>query len=263
MITSRQNPKITHFRALMRDRKARLEHGQFAVEGEKLFDEAVSCGLTPQNILITEKFSQKNANICEKAANLCNIDIISTDLAEYISDTKSPQGVFFSLELLDKFSKLSTLIYSTKNSTKIIALDGVQDPGNVGAVIRSCDAFGVSALLLSDNCADIHAPKVIRSAMGSAFRLPVHRGNLAEMLAELKQNGFAVIGAALNERAEKLGSFEFPEKSIAVIGGEGGGISAEVLALCDKQLYIPIKNAQSLNAAVAAGIIIYEQQKEK
>ncbi|MCL2697731.1 MAG: RNA methyltransferase [Oscillospiraceae bacterium] len=268
IITSRQNPQVAHFRALMRDRKARLESGLFAVEGEKLFHEAVASGLKPEQILLTEKFSQKNDNFCKKAANLCNIDIISDDLAEYISDTKSPQGVFFSLPLLDKFSKLSTLINSTGTSRasasqttaarfRVIALDEVQTPGNVGAIIRSCDAFGVDALLLSESCADIHSPKVIRSAMGSAFRLPVYRGGLVE----LKTLGFTVIGAALSDKAEKLTDFSFPEKSVVVIGSEGAGISAQVLALCDSEIYIPIKNAESLNAAVAASIIIYEMRK--
>jgi len=143
-------------------------------------------------------------------------------------------------------------------STRIIALDNLQDPGNVGAIIRSCDAFAVDALLLSENCADINSPKVIRSAMGSAFRLPVCRGGLVESLRELKEKGFTVIGADLNDSAEKLGSFAFPEKCVVVIGGEGAGISAEVMNICDRQVYIPIKNAESLNAAVAAGIIIYE-----
>ncbi|MDR2532677.1 MAG: RNA methyltransferase [Oscillospiraceae bacterium] len=254
VITSRQNPKITLFRALIRDRKARIEAGLFVAEGEKLFHEALSSDLKPENILITEKFSQKNDNFCQKAANLCNIDIISDDLAEYISDTKSPQGVFFTLALLDKFSK-STTIY---NSTSIIALAGVQDPGNVGAIIRSCDAFGVSALMLSEDCADLHSPKVIRSAMGSAFRLPVCRGELTTLIPSLKEQGFVIVGAVLNENAGKLGDFEFPEKCLVVIGGEGAGINAEVINICDKQVYIPIKNAESLNAAVAASVIIYE-----
>jgi len=243
----------------MRERKARLETGLFAVEGEKLFHEALSCGLKPHEILITEKFAAKNADFCKKAENLCNIDIISADLGEYISDTKSPQGVFFTLPLLDKFSKSGTIY----NSVHIIALDNLQDPGNVGAIIRSCDAFGVCALLLSENCADINASKVIRSAMGSAFRLPMYRGALTETLCELKEKGFTVIGATLSENAEKLQSFAFPAKCVVVIGSEAQGISAEVRALCDFEVYIPIKNAESLNAAVAASVIIYELQKEK
>jgi TrmH family RNA methyltransferase len=259
IITSRQNPKVALFRALMRGRKARLESGLFAAEGEKLFHEAVASGLKPENIIVTEKYSLKHENICQKAANLCNIDIINDDLAEYISDTKSPQGLFFTLPLLDKSSNMSTILYSTgeaaRTTCRVIALDGVRDPGNVGAVIRSCDAFGMDALLLSEDCADINSPKVIRSAMGSAFRLPVYRG---VQLSELKAQGFTVVGAALNKGAEKLESFSFPGKCAVVIGGEGGGISTEVLNICDKQVYIPIRNAESLNAAVAASIIIYE-----
>jgi len=258
IITSRQNSKVSQFRALMRDRKARSEAGLFAVEGEKLFHEAVASGFVPEQILVTKK----NANFCKNAENLCNIDIISDEIAEYISDTKSPQGVFFSLPLLDKFSNMSTILYSTgrtepqaaQANCRVVALDGVQNPGNIGAIIRSCDAFGINALLLSEACADVHSPKVIRSAMGSAFRLPIYRGKIAN----LKDKGFTIIGAALGEGAEELGSFKFPEKCAVIIGSEGAGICPEVLKICDKKLYIPIKNAESLNAAVAASIIIYE-----
>jgi TrmH family RNA methyltransferase len=93
--------------------------------------------------------------------------------------------------------------------------------------------------------------------MGSAFRLPVHRGGLAESLSELKTQGFSVIGANLNQNAESLHGFAFPGKCAVVIGGEGAGLSPQVQDLCDAQVYIPIKNAESLNAAVAASVIIY------
>lgn len=261
IITSRKNPKISRFRALMREKKARDESGIFAAEGEKLFYEAVNSGLMPKEILITEKFSENNSKFCEFAAKLCNTDIISTDLAEYISDTRSPQGVFFTLALLDKSVNLTTIYNMPRVISRIIALDGVQDPGNVGAIIRSCDAFGVDGFILSEACADIHSPKVIRSATGSAFRLPVCRGDLTEILPELKSRGFTIIGAVLNENAKELGSFSFPEKTAVVIGNEGAGISKEVQKLCAEEIYIPVKNAESLNAAVAASIIIYQLQK--
>ncbi|MCL1823247.1 MAG: RNA methyltransferase [Oscillospiraceae bacterium] len=264
IITSRQNPKIARFRALMNNRKARLDSGEFAVEGGKLFHEAVNSGLKPLHLLISEKFSEKNNNFCKTASNLCNIDIISTDLAEYISDTKSPQGVFFTLSvksLLDKFSKLTTIINDTANKSRLIILDGVQDPGNVGAIIRSCDAFGIAGLILSETCADITSPKVIRSAMGSVFRLPVVREDLTQIITLLKEKGYMVAGADLNENAKNLKDFAFPGKCAVVIGSEGAGISGEVKSLCDDLIYIPIQNAESLNAAVAASVIIYELQK--
>ena len=253
VITSRQNPKAALMRSLMHSRKTRQEAGLFAVEGEKLFREAVSSGLKPENLMLTENYYKSNAKFSEYAAGLCNIDIICDVLAEYISDTRSPQGVFFTLRLLDKSENIATIY----NSPRIIALDNLQDPGNVGAIIRSADAFGIDALMLSGNCADIHSPKVIRSAMGSAFRLPMFVG----ALTELKDKGYVIIGAAIAEDAEPLGSFGFPEKCAVVIGSEGAGLSTEARALCDRQVYIPIRNAESLNAAVAAAIIIYEMEK--
>ncbi|MCL2018746.1 MAG: RNA methyltransferase [Oscillospiraceae bacterium] len=259
MITSRQNPKIALLRSLSRSKKARGEAGVFAVEGEKLFFEAVLSGLEPQNLLITEKFSQKNDNFRKKAENLCNIDIISDDLAEYISDTKTPSGVFFTLPLLDKTLNMNTMY--NEGVYSFVALDAVQDPGNVGAIIRSCDAFGIDSLFLSGGCADINSPKLIRSAMGSVFRLPVYRCELSPLILRLKEKGFCIIGADCGgERCLSADEFKFPQKSLVIIGSEGGGISPEIIKLCTERIYIPVKNVESLNAAVAASIIIYKMQ---
>ncbi|MCL2109781.1 MAG: RNA methyltransferase [Oscillospiraceae bacterium] len=260
IIISRQNPKVALFRNLLQSKKARDGAGLFVAEGEKLFFEAVNSALSPKEILITEKFSKNNSKFHEFAINLCNIDIISDDLAHYISDTKTPQGVFFTLALLDKSVNMTTIYNS---GSRIVALDNVQDPGNVGAIIRNCDAFGVDAVLLGDTCADIHAPKVVRSAMGSAFRLPIHRADLPEQLLQLKQHGFAIIGAALSEAAKDLASFKFPQKSAVIIGSEGAGISGGVAEICDEKIYIPVKNVESLNAAVAAGIILFVMEERR
>jgi TrmH family RNA methyltransferase len=251
ILTSRQNPKITLLRNLMKSKKSRLEAGIFAAEGEKLFYEATASGLKPDNILITENIYKNNSKFYEYAANLCNINIISEEIAEYISNTKSPQGIFFTLKLLDKSENIDTI------GNSVIVLDGLQDPGNAGTIIRSADAFGIDGLVLTENCVDINSPKVIRSAMGSAFRLPIYKSKIEQ----LKDKGFILIGATLSKKAEKLCDFTFPEKHAVIIGNEGSGISTEILNLCDKEIYVPIKNAESLNAATAASIIMYEMQK--
>jgi TrmH family RNA methyltransferase len=145
-----------------------------------------------------------------------------------------------------------------------VIFDGVQDPGNAGAIIRSCEAFGFDCAIFSNDSADVYNPKVVRASAGSAFRLPELRGNLCELIPKLKQvggdccAGFTVYAAALDENATPLRNIEKTEKIAVVIGNEGRGVSDEIAALCDRKLYIPIRGAESLNASVAAGIICYE-----
>lgn len=143
---------------------------------------------------------------------------------------------------------------------KFLALDHLQDPGNLGTIIRTADAFGADGILLSEGCADCYSPKVLRSTMGSVFRLPIWTvPDLAQTLKELHQAGFSTFGAALDETAICLGNFSFPQKSVAVVGNEGNGISRPVLDACQQTLYIPMKGeTESLNAGVAASLILWE-----
>jgi len=231
IITSRQNPIIKQFRNPERD--------SFVVEGEKLVNEAIEAGFEPVNILLTEKNTDKFSGI-----------IINNELSEYISDTKAPQGV----HALFKRKSLSGL---TPLLSQAIILDRVQDPGNVGAIIRSCEAFGIG-VILSENSADVFSSKVIRASAGSVFRTAVQKGNLAKIIPRLRESGFIVYTADLDESAVPLQEAALPPKTAVVIGSEGQGVSEAVSALCSEKLYIPIKGAESLNAAVAAGIICYE-----
>jgi TrmH family RNA methyltransferase len=236
MITSRQNSIVKQFRKPV---------NAFVVEGEKLINEAICAGFEPLHILYTERFEGAFA------AKLTECFVISSDLSEYISDTKSPQGVFAMFAYKSDSSDFA-------EARRVMLLDNVQDPGNVGAIIRSCEAFGFDGIVLSDNCADVFNSKVIRASAGSVFRLPSVRGKLADKTAELITGGFTVYGAALDESAVPLRGCTPAEKAAVVIGNEGKGISEEISALCNYRLYIPIKGAESLNASVAAGIICYE-----
>lgn len=249
-LTSRKNDLVRRFRELQRDKKLRDSEGVFIAEGDHLCGEAARSGLEIRCALITqraaEKYPETARALTERAAGYA---VISEDIAEYISDTKAPQGLF---------AEIAKAPQSDIPNGRLVLLDGVQDPGNVGTIIRTAEALGISGVLLSEKCADIYSPKTLRASMGSAFRLPCIICPLAQTIDLLRCQGREVYGAMLDDSARKLGEVAFGEGAAVVIGSEGGGISDEVKAACTGGLYIPITGAESLNAAVAAAVIIWE-----
>ena len=257
IITSRKNPTVSDFRLLLRERKEREKAGVFVIEGIKMTEEAVKTGCVFTQIMMTAAAEEKYTERLKSTLKSVPVTIISEDIAEYISDTKTPQGIFAAIKTLDKV-EISDKI---KNGTRLMILDSLQDTGNIGTIIRTCDAFGTDALILSDDCADIYSPKVVRATMGSLFRLPCIKAELTEIIPKLREYKYTVYGAVLDENAKALGSFSFPEKTAVVIGNEGNGISPAVKELCDAGVFIPMKSAESLNAAVAAGILASSVRK--
>jgi TrmH family RNA methyltransferase len=243
MITSKQNQLIQQYRT---------DDDLVIVESAKLVHEALQANFIPKIALFTGKSKELHPDLFDKlSAVISDISVITPYLAEYISDTKSPQGIFVKFERKRHFHDFG-------QAKRVMILDNVQDPGNVGAILRSCEAFGFDCVVFSHDSTDIHNPKVVRASAGSAFRLPELCGKLCEIIRKLQLSGFTIWGAALDESAASLKEAAFGEKTAVVIGNEGRGISEEILNLCDNKLYIPIKGAQSLNASVAAGIICYE-----
>lgn len=257
-ISSRSNPLIKKYRELIYERKARKSCGMFAAEGEKTVREALSSGCElGDTAFVTREAEKKYPDTVKKLKEKTEVYTVSDGLAEYISDTKTPQGIFITVRRLDKILNLSTIY----NSRRMLYLENLQDPGNVGTVIRTCEALGIDGAVFSPDCADIFSPKVVRSAMGSIFRLPVYTAPPKEALELLKSAGFSVYAAVLDASARPLGSFDFAEKSAVVIGNEGNGVTPETRGLCGDSLYIPMHGAESLNASVAAAVISWEMNK--
>ncbi|MDR0197575.1 MAG: RNA methyltransferase [Oscillospiraceae bacterium] len=240
VITSRQNPLVRLFR----------DGGggdAFAVEGAKLISQALDAGFKPLNALFTAKAAERWGVL----AGRLDFSVISEDLSGYVSDTKTPQGAFA------LFARKNDAFDFT-GARRLVLLDGVRDPGNAGAVARSCEAFGFDGVIFSADSADVYNGKLIRSSAGSVFRLPNYRGDLPEIIPSIKKAGFRVYAAtASGDGADEVGGSAFAEKSAVVIGSEGQGVSEKVAALSDRKIYIPVKGVESLNAAVAAGIICY------
>ena len=174
------------------------------------------------------------------------------DVLTSLADTETPQGVVFACDLPD------TALPEKLAPGRYLVLDGVQDPGNLGTIWRTADAFGAAGLLLTGSCADPFGPKVVRSTMGACFRLPVWKGERQEVAALLKRSGIPLYATALREDTEDVREVDLSQAAV-VIGSEGKGISEELLALCGKTLKIPmIERCESLNAAVAAAIVLWE-----
>lgn len=256
IISSRKNPAVTLYRELDRDRKARDRENAFNIEGVRLCEEAVKAGLTIIQAFITETALRKYPDTADKLHEVCEPVIITDDLGSYISDTKTPQGMFITAKKLDK-KENSCTIYNGR----YILLDGLQDTGNIGTIIRTCDALGTNGIILSPDCADVYSPKVVRGAMGSLFRLPIMISELPPVISEMKKNGCDVYAAALDKNAESIDNVRFPQNCAVIIGNEGNGVSREVIEAAGKSIYIPIENAESLNAAIAAAIFCNEMRK--
>lgn len=252
MISSRQNAAVRSMRALLRDKRERDAGGLFAAEGDHLCAELVSSGCVITSVLMTERAAARypeTARVLTEA--FPDAQVIAEELAAYISDTKAPQGLFAS-------AKKPAPAKEFAQARRLVILDGVQDPGNVGTVLRTAEALGIDGALLSGACADIWSPKTMRASMGSVFRLPCITGDIAQMIRELTARGFGVYGAMLDESAQRLGEMKFPERAAVVIGNEGAGVSAQIKELCTGSVYIPISGAESLNAAAAAAILLWE-----
>lgn len=255
-ITSRKNQLVVLSKGLLREKKLRDAEGLFGAEGVKLCLEALSVGITAKWALVSEGACEKFVEAVAAIREKCAVTVVSDDVYLYLSEQKSPQGIFLAGQILDKSVNLDRIL----NSNRILLSDCVQDSGNLGTMLRTAEALGIGGVILSGDCADIWSPKTLRASMGSAFRLPACVMDIAGAVRAAKEKGFAVYAAMLDDTAQRLGSFEFPEKSAVVIGNEGHGVSREVAALCEK-VYIPIQGAESLNAAAAAAILCWEMAK--
>ncbi len=251
VITSRKNDAVKRFRELLREKKLRDSEGVFAVEGDHLCGELARCGSRINTALVTENAASRYPQTFTALHRAEELVVISQEVAEYISDTKAPQGLF---AIAEKPHSAGI----PDGAGRLVLLDGVQDPGNVGTILRTAEALGFDGVVLSPECADIWSPKTLRASMGSVFRLPCIIGGLEGIITGLKDDGFRVYGSMLDSSAAKLGEIEFPERAAVVIGSEGAGISREVAGACDQAVYIPISGAESLNAGAAAAILLWE-----
>lgn len=242
-ITSRKNRIIGHLRSLGGDGAYRREAGEFLCDGEKLLREALASGAELLHVLWTEEAALPLPQGVRQY-------VCPRELAQYASPLKNSAGPVFSVGLRRLEPK--------KPLSSAIVLENVQDPGNVGTVIRTAAAMGMGAVILVGDCADPFGPKAVRSTMGAVFRQPVLEMGVEELGDFLAERDIKLCGAALSEGAADIRTVE--ARGIAVaIGSEGRGLSPELLERCSGRLKIPMEpGSESLNAAVAASIAMWE-----
>ena len=241
-LTSRKNPLIRHLRALGSDSAYRKEQGEYVLDGVKLLQEAVSFGAKINTILWADapKFDVTGATVYSAPK----------DLVEYASPLKNSPGPVFTVTIPEQ-----TMPTRLK---KVIVLENVQDPGNVGTVIRTANALGMDAVILTGNCASVFGAKTARAAMGALFRQCVLEMSQTEMVQLLHANDLRVYGAALSNRAVDVRTVSLNDAAF-VVGSEGQGLSRELLDICDGEVIIPMQpGSESLNAGVAASILMWE-----
>lgn len=258
VISSKDNETIKYIKKL-KEKKYREETNCYIIEGIKLVKEAIEENAKIKYILICEDCDDavklEQNLLYDIAKNNCLY--VTKKLFLSISDVTTPQGV---LAVIEKKKGTEQIDY---NDDIIVALDGIQDPGNLGTILRTVDSANLKQIILSKNSADPYNPKVVRSTMGAIFRVNIIEAeNLAEILKEIKKHNFDVVVTSL-ETEESIYNLEYKNK-IIVIGNEANGVSKEIQEIADKKVKIPMfGKTESLNASVATGIMVYEYVRGK
>ena len=258
VISSRDNEIVKSIRKL-KEKKYRDIENCYVIEGIKLIKEAISENAKIKEIVVCEECI--NSGEIDKDAMYeiakYNVIYVTEKVFNAITDVKSPQGI---LAVIEKNASNKNIDYT---QDIIIALDGVQDPGNMGTILRTVDSANLNQIIISKDSADCYNPKVVRSTMGAIFRVNIIEvDNLKETLEEVKKNKFKVMVTALDTN-DSIYSVVYNRKVI-VIGNEANGVSKEVQEIADEKVKIPmLGKTESLNASVAAGIMIYEYVRRK
>lgn len=253
-ISSVQNPKVKQWTKL-HNRKEREKTGLFLVEGPHLVEEALGCGRVETLILEEEK---DVPSWLDSIPNPVQQILVSSSVMKKIGETETPQGIVAVVRM-----EKEPLIPS--EGFLYLLLDRVQDPGNLGTLIRTADAAGFDGVVIGKGSADPYNGKSLRSSMGSLFHLPVFQIDAIKYLQDLRRNfpEVKIIGTSLQE-SRPYDGVSYEGSTVVVIGNEGSGVSPEVLKLADQNVIIPIYGkAESLNAAIAGSIIMYEAARQR
>ena len=245
-LTSRKSAVIRAFRDLARSSAAREEKGLFLCDGQKLLQEALRSGVSVETVLWKENRTANLPPFQQEA-------LLPADLFDYVSPMSNSPGPLFSVRMPS-----APDLYKVR---RVLALEELQDPGNVGTVLRTADAFGVDLVVLLEGCADLYAPKTVRASMGAVFRQAAVRMDAEAFVSFCREKNLPLWGAALTDTARDLRSVPLDPAAV-LIGSEGHGLSRELLRACDGEIIIPMSGeAESLNAAVAAAIVMWEMQR--
>lgn len=268
MITSTANHTVKRLVNLKKKRRARDEERVFLVEGLRMLQEVPGEELL--ELYVTEDFYEQERRLTEakRKRSGCRFEVFSDHVMAYASDTQHPQGVMCVVRQRngrDKGMIAESDGYQTEGFCPLIlVLDHLQDPGNLGTIFRTGEAAGVTGIVMSRDCVDIYNPKVIRSTMGSIFRMPFwYEEDLYQAVRKMKGQGIHTYAAHL-EGSLIYDEPDYKKPSAFFIGNEGNGLRAEVAALADHYIKIPMSGqVESLNAAIAASVLSFEASRQR
>lgn len=241
VITSKANQLIKQTKKLLQ--KKHRQHS-YLIEGWHLFEEAQQSGQGFRHIFVLEE-------LAERVADQEKVVLVSADVLKELTDSPSPQGIIAEVDM-------PQLAFSTDYQGKYLILEDVQDPGNLGTIIRTADAAGFDGVFLSEKSADVYNSKTLRSMQGSHFHLPIWRTDIYKICREMQEHNTPVLATTLSKVSVDYKTVPHQESFALVMGNEGQGISAEMTILADQLVHITMPGqAESLNVAVAAGILIF------
>lgn len=240
LITSVDNKKVKNIKKLNK-KKYRDEFSEFMIEGEHLVLEAYKNGILKE--LILEEGTDFNLNV--------NTTYVTSNVLNYISELSNPP----------KIIGICTKLQEKEIGNKILILDGVQDPGNLGTIIRSCVAFNIDTIVLSEDTVDLYNSKVLRATQGMIFNINIIERDLFSFIPTLKEKEYRIYGTKVNG-GKSLKNVEKTAKFAIIMGNEGNGVKPEILDMCSDYIYIDMnESCESLNVGVATSIILYELDK--
>jgi len=259
MISSIQNLKVKLVRGLLASKKDREENRSFIIEGVRLAEEAIRTELRPSFVLFSSQLSSRGREILDKLSGQnCEIEEITPELMDRISDTQTSQGILMVLPSIET--------QPGNSYTFVLALDMVRDPGNMGTLLRSAAALGVDAVILTPESADPYSPKVLRSAMGAHFKLPITTMSPVEILAYCKTFNSPALEILLadSEKGRICWEEDLTRPMCVVIGGEAAGAGNNLRKIADNSCRIPmLETTESYNAAIAGSILMYEAYRQR
>lgn len=255
IITSKDNPVIKLYQKLSSSKKERIQYGLFVLEGLRITQDAINENARITHLILTQNAVEKYPDLFQADLRDTKTIVISNELANRISATSTPQGVF----AICSIPVQKKPVFSEND--KYIILYGLQDPGNVGMIIRTADALGMDGIILSGSC-DLYSPKVIRSTMGSVFRTNIFIENNTENLFSLLESNNFITSAAVIDGETSLTDCTFTGRHAVFIGNEGNGLPPEISARCQRRVTIRMSGSiNSLNAGMASGIIMWEMKR--
>lgn len=258
MISSVTNKQIKNVLKLQKSSKARREQGLFVVEGLRMFREIPRERM--EKIYVTQECYEKNKELFAPYQDSEQIELTMQHVFEKLSETKTPQGVLAVVKMEEwKFDRL----VDEKKNPLFLILENLQDPGNLGTILRTGEGAGVDGIIMSRDTVDIYNPKVVRSTMGSLFRLPfVYVDDLFLAVKKLQEKGTKVYAAHLN--GTNFYEKDYKKGTAFLIGNEGNGLTKEISKAADEMIKIPMKGqVESLNAAIAATLMSYEVLRQR